>query len=253
MTDPRLRALIVDDERLARKRLRELLSRHPEVEIVGEADDLETARAAAETLRPDVLFLDVDLSPGNGFDLLPRLSFQPATVFVTAHDTFAVQAFEVHALDYLLKPISPARLAASLARLLEEKNPGDNPADRQGMSDQLTLKDAGTIRIVEVRRIVAIKAEGAYSRVLLHDAPPATILRGISEWERLLPEPDFARLDRSLIVQLPRVQAVESVSRDQTWITLTGLPNRLCVGRVASLRLRRLLASPPDDPGLPRP
>src|SRR5690606_10270934 len=102
MTPP-LRALVIDDERLAPKRLRELLAKHPEIEVVGEADDLDSAQAAAEALRPDLLFLDVDLSPGNGFELLPRLSLQPATVFVTAYDEFAVQAFDVTAFDYLLK------------------------------------------------------------------------------------------------------------------------------------------------------
>ncbi len=238
MTSP-LRALIIDDERLARKRLGELLARHPEIEIAGEADDLDSAQSAVETLRPDVLFLDIDLSPGDGFELLPRLSFQPATVFVTAYDKFAVQAFDVPAFDYLLKPVKPERLARTVARLLAERAAPAAGDATPATDDHFTLKDAQTVRIVEPAQIVAIKAEGAYSRVMLRDLGAMTVLRGISEWERLLPEPAFARLDRSLLVQLPLVRAIQTVSRDEARVVLEGLPAPLSIGRVASLRLRR--------------
>lgn len=233
-----LRALLVDDERLARKRLRDLLARHPEIEIVGEEDCLETAETAAEALKPDVLFLDVELSPGNGFDLLPKLSFQPATVFVTAYEAFAVQAFEVLAFDYLLKPVKPERLARTVERLLASRVSNGEPAS-VALTDQIVLKDARVMRIVEAGQIIAITAEGAYSRVMLRGMSSMMVLRGISEWERLLPETHFAKLDRSLIVQLPLVRAIEAVSRNEAWVTIDGLSARLGVGRSASLRLRR--------------
>jgi two-component system LytT family response regulator len=239
----RLRALVVDDERLARKRLRDLLARHPEVEVVGEADGLESAREVAEALRPDLLFLDVELSPGSGFELLPLLSFRPTTIFVTAYETFAVRAFEVAAFDYLLKPVEPERLARAIGRLLLDREGSEQARamERPRAEDPVVLKDAGTVRIVELAKIAAIRAEGAYSRVLLSEAPAMTVLRGISEWERLLPAEDFARIDRSLIVRPALVRRIEAVSRDEAWVTLEGLASRLEVGRAASLRLRRLV------------
>lgn len=238
-----LRALLVDDERLARKRLRELLAKHPEIGVVGEADDLDSAQTAAESLRPDVLFLDVDLSPGDGFELLPRLSFHPTTVFVTAYDKFAVQAFDVPAFDYLLKPVKPERLARTVERLLAERAAKPADTDKLAPDDQIILKDANTVRIVDPSQIIAIKAEGAYSRVMLRDAGSMTVLRGISEWERTLPEPAFARIDRSLIVQLKLLREIRTVSRDEAWVTLDGLPSPLSIGRAASLRLRRCVPS----------
>lgn len=239
----RLRALVVDDERLARKRLRDLLARHPEVEVVGEADGLESAREAAETLRPDLLFLDVELSPGSGFELLPMLSYRPTTVFVTAYDAFAVRAFEVPAFDYLLKPVEPERLARTIERLIAGRDASEPvpTKERSLAEEQVILKDGGTVRIVELAKIAAIRAEGAYSRVLLTDAAAMMVLRGISEWERMLPAEDFARIDRSLIVRPALVRGIEALSRDEAWVTLDGLAARLEVGRAASLRLRRLV------------
>jgi DNA-binding LytR/AlgR family response regulator len=115
-----MRALIVDDERLARGELRRLLGRHPEIEIVGEAGDKAQARAAIEALQPDLMFLDVQMPEGSGFDLLASLHAAPLVVFITAHDDYAVRAFEVSALDYLLKPIEPRRLAAAVQRVLAQ-------------------------------------------------------------------------------------------------------------------------------------
>jgi two-component system, LytTR family, response regulator len=243
----RLRAMVVDDERLARKRLCDLLQAHAMIEVVAEADGLETAHAAAESLRPDLLFLDVELSPGSGFELLRRLSYRPATIFVTAFESSAVQAFDVCAFDYLLKPINPARLALSIERLVARGSVAKEEAralEPLGLGGRITLKDAGQVRVVEVARIVAIKAEGAYSRVLLRDAAPMTVLRGISEWERLLPENSFARLDRSVLVQVSLVRGIETISRDEAWLTFEGISLRLGVGRSALLRLRRYIAGP---------
>jgi YesN/AraC family two-component response regulator len=115
-----MRALIVDDERRARDELRRLLSRHPEIEIMGEAGSAAQARAAIETLQPDLVFLDVQMPEKSGFDLLASLDAAPLVVFTTAHDEYALRAFEVCALDYLVKPIEPRRLAATVRRVLAQ-------------------------------------------------------------------------------------------------------------------------------------
>ena len=111
------RALLIDDEALARTELRRLLAAHPDVAIVGEADDVSSARARLAPADYDLVFLDIQLAGGSGFDLIPHVAPAAAIVFVTAHDAFALRAFEVNALDYLLKPVPPTRLAESLARL----------------------------------------------------------------------------------------------------------------------------------------
>ncbi len=115
-----VKALIVDDERLARNELRRLLGRHPEIEIVGEATSAPQARKALDDLEPDLLFLDVQMPEESGFDLLASLDVVPLVVFTTAHDEYALRAFEVSALDYLVKPIDSKRLAAAVVRLLAE-------------------------------------------------------------------------------------------------------------------------------------
>src|SRR5262245_57536022 len=128
-----MNALIVDDERLARVELRRLLSAHPEIAIVGEAADGAGALEAAARLAPDLLFLDIQMPGMTGFELLERLEDVPQVIFTTAHDAFAIKAFEVNALDYLLKPIAPERLAAALERL--RPVPGPAPLEQVFVRD----------------------------------------------------------------------------------------------------------------------
>jgi len=248
MTNQR-RALIVDDERLARKRLRDLLAPHPEVEVVGEADSVESAARLAAELQPDLLFLDVEMPPNNGFDLLPMLpedASAPDVVFVTAYENFALRAFEVSAVDYLLKPIHPERLAITIRRLSagprrdgEAEVPGEE--QQWGMTSKITLSDRRLKQVVEVAVIVSIQALGAYSRVSLLGLPPIIVLRSISEWERRLPPGEFCRVDRSLIIQHPLLRKMEMKSRDETEIFLKGVDAPLTVGRAATARLKKQL------------
>ncbi|MDF3057941.1 MAG: histidine kinase [Rariglobus sp.] len=243
----RLRVVLVDDGRPARWRLRELLARHVEVEIVGEASDVEEARVLMQTAKPDVVFLEVELSRGRGLDLLPRLSVPlPAVVFVTASDAFAVQAFDAGVFDYLLKPVNPARLGQTVRRLLHgglvgTLVPNALPAvTTLQLQDRISLKGARTIQVTEVGRIAAIVAEGTYSRVLLRDLAPVTVLRGISDWTRSLPMECFTRLERSLILQISLVRGIEVVSRDEALLTIDGLPAPVTIGRTALRRLRQI-------------
>ncbi len=243
-----LRALLVDDERLARKRLRELVAAHPEIEIIGEADGVESAAALVDELKPDVLFLDVEMPPGNGFDLLPLLPpfpWTPEIVFVTAHEAFAVDAFAVSALDYLLKPIHPERLEVTLRRLRKSGNSGRTPEtlsdEPWNLQTRISLSDGRKQSMVEAREIVAIQALGAYSRVSLVSQTPVLVLKSISDWEKKLPSGSFVRVDRSWIIQHDRVRATEKVSRDETLVTLEGIPTKFSIGRVATARLKRHL------------
>ena len=117
-----MRALVIDDERLARKELINLLSQYDQVEIVGEANNVDDAKEKIEALAPDVVFLDIQMPEKTGFDLLEELDNVPHVVFTTAYDEYAIKAFQVNALDYLLKPIEPKRLGEAIERLLKKLN-----------------------------------------------------------------------------------------------------------------------------------
>lgn len=247
MNPVRLRALLIDDEPPARDLLRRLLDTHADrVEIVGEARSVADAAVLCARLRPELLFLDIHLPGEDGFALLPRLAAPlPKIIFVTAHDAFAVRAFEVNALDYLLKPVAPARLAAALARLTSPPPPA--PA-ALAATDTVLLRSDQNLLAAPVTSITHIEAEENYTRVHLADAPPMLIRRPLAEWEKLIPPALFLRLDRSLLINLSAVRALDTRSRDEALLHLTGRdPARpLVLARLASLRLRQALA---DRPG----
>ncbi len=246
---PPLRVLVVDDERSARKFLRATLAAHPWLSLVGEAATVEEAALLAAAQRPDVVLLDVQMPPASGFDLLPRLPAPvPALIFVTAHDAYAVRAFEVSAVDYLLKPFSEERLLRALQRVQHGRNPSS--AKNSGSTSPLTLdgavvlRDASRIRRVEVRDIAAVVAEGSYTQVHFATDRPMLVLRTMADWEALLPAPPFLRVDRSLVVNLERIVGIDVHSRDKGELTLQadGSP-RLHLGRLALNRVREALAT----------
>jgi two-component system LytT family response regulator len=158
-----MKALIVDDEPLARLELRRLLAAFAWIQVVGEAGNIDEARAQIETLAPDLAFLDVQMQGGTGFDLLAQLGRPPRIVFTTAYDHYAVKAFEVSALDYLLKPIEPERLAAALAKLRtamsNQAASGDLPLQ------QLFIHDGPRCRFLPMREVSLFVAEGNYVRL----------------------------------------------------------------------------------------
>ena len=240
------RAVLVDDERLARQRLKHLLASHPSVRVVGEAADLVAARLVTQEQRPDVVFLDINLSPGVGFDLLPALPAQTAVVFVTAHSVHAVRAFETNTLDYLLKPVHPDRLAATLHRLGSRVR---NPAPenhRLAPDETIILKSGLGWRRFLPRDITTIIATGSYSRIDLTNGDPVLLLRSMEEWARLLPLNGFVRMGRSLIVNLAAVQHLDVKNRDEALLHLQGTRAPLTLGRVAIRELRRALERPDD-------
>lgn len=241
--NPALRTLIVDDERLARKRLRALLTALPDVVIVGEAATIPEAAALAAYARPNLVLLDVQMPPATGFDLLPRLPAPaPAIIFATAHDEFAVRAFEVSAADYVLKPVSPERLAAALERVRSGRHsasPFTGPAF--AANETLILQAGDRIRRVTLGEIAAVAADGHYTRVYLANEPPMFILRGINAWAAQLPKPGFVRADRSLIVNLVRIRGLTVKSRGAAVLTLDAICAPLELGRTATTRLRAVL------------
>jgi two-component system LytT family response regulator len=238
------RAVLVDDERLARQRLKTLLESHSSVAVVGEAADLPTARHVIKEQRPDVVFLDIHLSPGDGFDLLPALPAETAVVFVTAHAPHAVRAFETHALDYLLKPVHPDRLATTLQRLGSTVKKTAAQGRRLAPGEAIIVKSGIGWRRFHSEEVTTISAAGSYSRIGLCNGEPVLLLRSLEEWAELLPTTGFVRVDRSLIVNLGAVQHFDIKNRDEALLHLQGTKTPVPLGRVAIRELRRALEAP---------
>lgn len=198
-----MRALLIDDERLARLELRRLLQAHPRVETVGEAASADEALVLIPRLRPDLLFLDVQMPGRSGFELLEALDDVPAVIFTTAFEQFALKAFEVSAVDYLVKPIVPARLAAALAKI--EERPPSAPLDA---GRRVFVRDGERCWFVRLRDVVAFESEGNYTR-LYFGGDRALILRSLDALEARLDPEVFFRASRRHIVNLAAIEGLD--------------------------------------------
>jgi len=206
-----LRVLIVDDTRLARQELRTLLAELPEVECIGEADDVPAAQAAIARLQPDLVLLDIQMPSGTGFDLLESLETAPPVVFTTAYDQYAVRAFEANALDYLVKPVVPERLAAAIARARARRvvaQPETEPRGMLGLDDQVFLRDGERCWFVALREISRIVVDGNYAQVWFRDEK-AMLARSLSALEARLDPALFFRANRNTLVNLRMVKNID--------------------------------------------
>lgn len=186
-----------------------------------------------------MVFLDIDLGSADGFDLLATLERPPMIVFVTAYAEYAVEAFAVNAIDYLLKPVEPERLAESIARAERELASGAPPSSAaQGV---IALKTRKRTVLARPDEIVALRADGDFTHVFVADQPALMMWRTLAHFEDLLPTPPFLRLSRSLIVNRDRLRRVETLSRESTRILMEGMAEPLSLGRTASARLRETL------------
>ena len=240
-------ALLVDDEPLANTRMRELLAAHPEIDVIGVAGGLKAARAFLETRSPDVVFLDVEMPGGSGLDLLASVPDATQVVFVTAREKYAVQAFQAAALDYLVKPVDPERLADTVARIRKqaasrpdrpenESEIDDDDADADeatsaavlGLDDAVStpLVDTPTSGVVIVGDICWIESLRNYTRVAVKGSPRVVLFRRrLRDWDKILPADSFARVGRSYLVQLALAEQVEWDSRHKTLVTFGDVAN----------------------------
>jgi two-component system LytT family response regulator len=209
------RVIIIDDERLARNELRKLLADHPEVEVVAEATNAAEGIQKIDELQPDLIFLDIQMPGKTGFDLLAELERAPHVIFTTAYDEYALKAFEVNALDYLLKPIDSGRLADAIHKLetLEEKENGQGehspvvrgiPSD----NDQVFVKDGERCWFVKLSDIRLFESVGNYAKVYFSTNKPL-ILKSLNALEERLDEKVFFRANRKHIVNLRMIEKVE--------------------------------------------
>ena len=201
-----MKAIIIDDEPPARRELRRLLSDFPWMEIIGEAGNIAQAAPMIEALSPGLVFLDIQMPGGSGFDLLTRLEHLPRVIFTTAHDEHAVRAFEVNALDYLLKPIDPARLAAALARVGSAN--AARPPQPDAALEQLFVRDGPRCWFVPLREVRMLTSEGNYVRLSWGKTQPL-LGRALATLEQRLDPNRFFRANRRQIINLDFIESVE--------------------------------------------
>ena len=234
MTDS-LRILIVDDERLARSALRSTVAEQDHATVVGEAGTVDEAATLIEETRPDVVLLDVQMRGETGFDLLDRIDTPVQVVFVTAYDRYAVRAFEVNALDYLLKPVAPDRLAEALGRVRNTDTalPQDNsPSDASFRYGDLFFYEEGRQpRFIRIADIQHIKAAGNYTRLHLNDSANALTTTTLSEWTDQLPDAHFVRIHRSTIVNVNHVTGIERQPNNTFEVFVDGNESPLSMSR----------------------
>jgi two-component system, LytTR family, response regulator len=227
-----MKALIIDDERIARLELRRLLAAHEKIEIVGEARTGEEALDLIGGLEPDVLFLDVRMPGMSGFDLLQHLDDVPQVIFTTAYDEYALKAFEVSALDYLVKPVAPARLAAAVAKL--------RPRAAGSRLEQVFVRDGERCWLVRVMDIFLLESEGNYTRLhFAHERP--LVPRSLAALQERLDPAVFFRAGRSHIVNLKWVERVEPSIGGSLQVILRG-GTTVEMSRRQSARFREALS-----------
>ncbi len=219
-----MRVVIVDDESLARDELRYLLSSFTDVDIVGEAENIDRAQALIAELKPDLLFLDINMPEGDGFELLQRLAVTPPVVFTTAYDQYAIKAFEVNALDYLLKPIDERSLAKAIdiarQQLPDTQQKMIAPSGPLAQTEKVFLKDRDKCWLVALEDIVLLESIGNYSKVFFAAEQPM-IKRSLSQLEERLPANKFVRANRQQIVNIDFVQSMAPMDGGQLLLLMS--------------------------------
>ncbi len=225
--------LLVDDEAPARRRLRRLLERYPELEIAAEAGDVAGAVKTLDSAPIDLIFLDIQMPQGCGFELFQRTTVTADVIFVTAYDQHAVRAFEVNALDYLLKPIEPARLAEALRR---QRPP---PARHLTLSDSIAVGGPRGIRFLSLRDVAVLRAAGDYSELVMRDGTSHLTSSSLTRWSQRLPEATFVRVHRSTIVALDYLRELRLVGAGTYHAIVAGVAEPLPVSRRHLTQLRQ--------------
>jgi len=234
-----LRVVLCDDERLAIQRLRQLLAPHPNFQVVGEANTKAAALKLIRKERPDALFLDVQMPGATGFDLLKALHPPPKTVMVTAYAKYALQAFDLEAIDYLVKPVTPQRFAQALHRLVTAcSKKASISKTPYSLQDRICLRTPHQSMVVPIDTIPLLQADGDFTRIYAQNSAPLMICQPLGSYEKILPFPPFARIDRSHIINLNHITRVERKSRDEANLVLEGVKDKIPIGRAAQLRLK---------------
>lgn len=237
-----MKAIIVDDERLARQELKSLLAEHKDIEVIAECANAAEAKEKIAQLKPDVVFLDIQMPGKTGLELAQELSPVPELVFITAHDEFALRAFEVNALDYLLKPVQPDRLAETLKKLFSKEEEEAPQEFRTVLTDedQVFLKDGERCWFVKLANVRLFESEGNYVRVFFETNKPL-ILRSLNNLEQRLSPNSFFRASRKHIVNLRWIENIEPWFNGGLMVKLKG-GEQIEISRRQSVKLKDMMS-----------
>lgn len=240
-------AIVIDDERLARNELKKLLADYPEVEVIGEASNVDEAIKLIEELMPDLIFLDIQMPAKTGFDLLAELDTVPSVIFTTAHDEYALKAFEVNALDYLLKPIDPKRLSDAIQKVVlmdeREETANENRTESRSFlsdNDQVFVKDGEKCWFVKLSEIRLFESVGNYARVFFGTNKPL-ILKSLNSLEERLDPKTFFRANRKHIVNLRMIEKVEPFFNGGLLLEIRG-GEKIEVSRRQAVRFKEMMS-----------
>lgn len=231
----KLKAMIVDDEPFARDDLRHMLACQKKIEVTCEAGTIAEAQKQLAANNLDVVFLDIQLRGGSGFDLVPFVDRSTDIIFITAFDEYAVRAFEINALDYILKPVTADRLCASIERLKADKAGQKTPSIKTGPlepEDSVFVKTDTGQRFVSLEQIIAISSIGGnYAAVKLKNGESLLSRKTLKEWEKVLPQSVFIRIHRSTIVNLRHIDQIRNQKDGSCAVVLAGLEETFSVSR----------------------
>ncbi|MNK16420.1 Transcriptional regulatory protein YehT [compost metagenome] len=207
-----IKTIIVEDSRLARNELKELIKRHLELEVIGEAENVDTAYAMINEMKPQLIFLDINMPGKDGFELLEMLDDVPVTVFTTAFDEYAIKSFEYNALDYLLKPINEKRFGDAVQKIKDKINSDEETqVANHNLTEesQIFIKDGEKCWLVKISEIALFEIVGNYTRVYFRDCKPL-IYKSLNQIEERLPQNTFFRANRQQIINLKYIKSVDN-------------------------------------------
>ena len=236
-----MRALLVDDERVARVELTKLLEKFPEIEIVGEASNGEEAIDKIEELNPELVFLDIQMPGMTGFEVLEHLHVVPQIIFVTAYDEYALKAFEANALDYILKPVELTRLEKAISKVIEQKEEEglNTSTEKLSYESQIFIKDGEKCWFVKMDKVRMFESEGNYVRLYFEDSKPM-ILKSLNNLEKRLSDKEFFRISRKYIINLTWIEKVEAWFNGGLRVTLKS-GEKLEISRRQTSRFKELM------------
>ena len=237
------KALIIDDERLARNELKKLLADFAEIEVIGEAANASEGIEKIEQLAPDLIFLDIQMPGKTGFDMLTELDRAPHVIFTTAYHEFALKAFEVNALDYLMKPIEPKRLADALGKLEQAEEKENANVVSRGMlteTDQVFVKDGERCWFVKLGEVRLFESVGNYAKVFFGTNKPL-ILKSLNALEERLDERVFFRANRKHIVNMRMIEKVEPYFNGGLLLDLKG-GEKVEVSRRQAVKFKEMMS-----------
>ncbi len=242
-----MKVIIIEDERLAREELKSLLKEFDSITIIGEASNAEEGVELIRTLKPDLIFLDIQMPGMDGFEMLKQLDEIPKVIFVTAYDNFALQAFEVNALDYLLKPVDPERLRDAVLKVQQPEeefetvlNKPGNQTGKLSKGDRVFIKDGEKCWFIDVETIRIFESDGNYVKVYF-DKSRALILRSLNGLEDRLDPKLFFRANRKFIINLNWIVSIENWFNGGLQVTMKN-DEKVEISRRQAIRFKELMS-----------